>query len=650
MNGEADKQNDNLVDDQLARATESTMADLMMSTVVETMRLRRPPHQATSTTHSSEGTGVLTLPRFPAVPADSFSVETTPRYREDGLIGRGGGGVVFRGIDRHLQRSVACKVLRSHRQQDESKRRRFVREARITARLAHPGIVPVLDCGEDETGLPWYSMRLAEGADLAHLIAEAEHGQVAERIAEINDRVALMLQVCSDWRRGHYDLAISQAESLIDSDPTDRIALLLLNQRPEPFPQAITHRLLQLLAHSTEVRHLHLSKMGIRDLSPLANMPLRHLHLDDNPCQDLSPLHHQSLTHLSIANCQVQDLSPLRGMPLQRLSAGNNPFSDLRPLHGLPLRYLDLRECPNLQDLSPLADCADLIDLTITDTGIRQLDAIAGLHLTQLTVNDLTQDPSSILANMPLQTCAADNCQIRSLDFCRGKDLRNLNLAENAITSIEALHGLPLRNLDLSDNQITQLDTIASLPHLVKLTANDNPLTATSRLDAPRLRDLAIQDTQLQTLPIMPSGLVILSTVGSPLTDASSLAGLRPQTIDLSGHRLPVAQLAAVQPQHLAGIVSEHWQPADYQALLQAWRQAGLPARVLRDVAATQVALTGDADAAWRMSEQHGDRRRLRIPIAMTFPEAQQLARRLGAWAPSCPASLTNSTRPGCSI
>src|SRR4029077_8109285 len=63
-------------------------------------------------------------------------------------IGRGGMGVVFLARDIALHRLVAIKVLRYEFSSSEEHRERFRREARMTARLSHPNIVPVHSFGE----------------------------------------------------------------------------------------------------------------------------------------------------------------------------------------------------------------------------------------------------------------------------------------------------------------------------------------------------------------------------------------------------------------------------------------------------------------------------------------------------------------------
>ncbi|MDC0671123.1 serine/threonine-protein kinase [Nannocystis radixulma] len=98
--------------------------------------------------------------------------EPTPvaeRYRFGAVFARGGLGAVRRAEDRKLGRTVAVKQLLRF---DERAVQRFVREAAITARLQHPGIVPLYDLGRDEQGRPFLCMKLVEGASLEQRIGE----------------------------------------------------------------------------------------------------------------------------------------------------------------------------------------------------------------------------------------------------------------------------------------------------------------------------------------------------------------------------------------------------------------------------------------------------------------------------------------------
>ena len=86
------------------------------------------------------------------------------RYQLGDEIGRGGMGVVYRGSDALLGRSVAIKCLHAPAL-DARVRRRFLREARAAARLDHPHIVALHEIGEDD-GVAFLIMEMLEGPTL----------------------------------------------------------------------------------------------------------------------------------------------------------------------------------------------------------------------------------------------------------------------------------------------------------------------------------------------------------------------------------------------------------------------------------------------------------------------------------------------------
>lgn len=87
-------------------------------------------------------------------------------------LGKGGMGEVYRCGDPALGRDLAIKVIKeSHRAYPEIERR-FLREARVTASLQHPSIVPVYNLGRLADGRLHYTMRLVRGQTLAAILKE----------------------------------------------------------------------------------------------------------------------------------------------------------------------------------------------------------------------------------------------------------------------------------------------------------------------------------------------------------------------------------------------------------------------------------------------------------------------------------------------
>ena len=91
------------------------------------------------------------------------------RYRLEGKIGEGGMGTVYTGDDSELDRKVAVKLLASNLVNDPEIVERFEREAKLTAKLDHPNIVPIYDVGRHE-GRPFIVMKLLQGDTLAGVL------------------------------------------------------------------------------------------------------------------------------------------------------------------------------------------------------------------------------------------------------------------------------------------------------------------------------------------------------------------------------------------------------------------------------------------------------------------------------------------------
>ncbi len=92
------------------------------------------------------------------------------RYAVERQLGAGGMGVVVLARDIRLERLVAIKVIRPELA-TESGVQRFVREAKLLARLTQPNIVPVHDAGVAD-GLPYYAMEYVAGRTLAERLAD----------------------------------------------------------------------------------------------------------------------------------------------------------------------------------------------------------------------------------------------------------------------------------------------------------------------------------------------------------------------------------------------------------------------------------------------------------------------------------------------
>jgi serine/threonine protein kinase/beta-lactam-binding protein with PASTA domain len=87
------------------------------------------------------------------------------RYQVEQVVARGGMATVYLAMDIRLERKVALKIIHPHLASDSSFREKFIREARIAAKLSHPNLVNVFDQGEDGD-LAFMAMEFVSGITL----------------------------------------------------------------------------------------------------------------------------------------------------------------------------------------------------------------------------------------------------------------------------------------------------------------------------------------------------------------------------------------------------------------------------------------------------------------------------------------------------
>ncbi|HLQ80977.1 MAG TPA: Stk1 family PASTA domain-containing Ser/Thr kinase [Brachybacterium sp.] len=142
------------------------------------------------------------------------------RYRVEGLIARGGMATVHRGHDERLDRVVALKIMHPHLAVDEDFRRRFAREARSAARLAHRNVVGVFDQGEDEERI-YLAMELVEGETLRARIVAQERLTLRESL-DVTTQVLQALVAAHEAGIVHRD--IKPENILLDPDDLVKVA------------------------------------------------------------------------------------------------------------------------------------------------------------------------------------------------------------------------------------------------------------------------------------------------------------------------------------------------------------------------------------------------------------------------------------------
>ncbi len=126
------------------------------------------------------------------------------RYTEFVPLSRGGSGYLQTCRDNNLGRTVVMKILHKQMARQEHMRKRFLREARVTAQLQHPNTVPVYEVGHDREGSLYFTMKRLEGETLRDILEKQVEGDPATTEKYNLDRLlGVVIQVCNALAYAH---------------------------------------------------------------------------------------------------------------------------------------------------------------------------------------------------------------------------------------------------------------------------------------------------------------------------------------------------------------------------------------------------------------------------------------------------------------
>jgi formylglycine-generating enzyme required for sulfatase activity len=141
-------------------------------------------------------------------------------FRLDEMLGKGGMGEVYRATQLSMEREVALKILPPSMTSNKESVERFLKEARMSAKLDHNNIVTVHDAGEDN-GYYYYAMSCVQGESLQEIV-ERDGPLSEKRALKLTRGVADALDFA--WQRHqmmHRD--IKPANIMIDEDGSPKI-------------------------------------------------------------------------------------------------------------------------------------------------------------------------------------------------------------------------------------------------------------------------------------------------------------------------------------------------------------------------------------------------------------------------------------------
>lgn len=161
-----------------------------------------------------------------------------PGYTIEKVLGRGGMGAVYRGVQINLDRPVAIKILPPGvEDEDPSFAERFRSEAKLMAKLNHPAVVAVYDFGSTLGGQLYFTMEYVDGSDVAQLIA-AQGKLLPEHALAIAAHVCDALQTAHELGIVHRD--IKPANVLLNMKGQVKVADFGLAKVEDPSQHSLT--------------------------------------------------------------------------------------------------------------------------------------------------------------------------------------------------------------------------------------------------------------------------------------------------------------------------------------------------------------------------------------------------------------------------
>ena len=165
------------------------------------------------------------------------------RYEIDSELGRGAMGVVYRGRDPRIDRTVAIKTVSLSGLEpsaEQEYRERFVVEARAAGGLSHPGIVTIFDVGERDAETPYLVMEYVEGQTLDKVLGEDNKQLPLNTSLRITQELAEALHYAHEQGVVHRD--VKPANVLVTVDGHAKLAdfgIAKLNQAQLTMPGQI---------------------------------------------------------------------------------------------------------------------------------------------------------------------------------------------------------------------------------------------------------------------------------------------------------------------------------------------------------------------------------------------------------------------------
>jgi len=140
----------------------------------------------------------------------SIGEQFNSRLKIENIIGEGGMGCVYLAYDEHIGRRVAIKELldfgdlpENGSLNQEELKNTFIHEAKLTAKLEHPGVIPIYELEYENLKLPYYVMPYVKGETLESLLKNCSYFPIDEQLGQRLKLLNILIDTCETIAYAH---------------------------------------------------------------------------------------------------------------------------------------------------------------------------------------------------------------------------------------------------------------------------------------------------------------------------------------------------------------------------------------------------------------------------------------------------------------
>ena len=265
---------------------------------------------------------------------------------------------------------------------------------------------------------------------------------------------------------------------------------------------------ISVLKNLVNLECLSLGNNKISDISVLKNLiNLEYLNLDNNNISDISALKDLvNLKELMLSDNNIIDISPIaNATKLIVFWAWNNKINDISVLENLINLQDVLLLNNNITEITSIEKLDKIIKLDLSNNKIKNIDALENSPIYKLYLDDNEIQDISVLSTcnnlIELQLSKNKISDISSLSGLH--NLVYLTLGNNEISDISPLTELQyLRSLYLNNNNISDISCIGNYRILERICISNNKISDISVLENRRLKELAINNNPITNIDL----------------------------------------------------------------------------------------------------------------------------------------------------